>query len=111
MAHKSYRGKHIDMDTLRKANEDQVAMGNMKVNAKGDKLGRGGEIVESASSRTRKHYNTTSTTRQTVSIKDDADDQAVFPEEVAPKAKKKTKTVEREDSDGNIVINEAEDDS
>lgn len=45
---KTYRtalGKVIDMDNLRLANEETIAIGNMKVNARGDELGPGGKIV------------------------------------------------------------------
>lgn len=38
-------GKHLDMDSLRLANEETIAIGNMKVNARGDELGPGGKIV------------------------------------------------------------------
>ena len=39
-------GKTIDMDRLRVANEETIAVGNMKVNARGDKLGTGGTVSE-----------------------------------------------------------------
>lgn len=39
-------GKQIDMDRLRVANEETIAVGNMKVNARGDKLGNGGEVAQ-----------------------------------------------------------------
>lgn len=39
-------GKSIDMDRLRVANEETIAVGNMKVNARGDKLGNGGNVAE-----------------------------------------------------------------
>lgn len=39
-------GKQIDMDRLRVANEETIAVGNMKVNARGDKLGTGGEVAQ-----------------------------------------------------------------
>lgn len=39
-------GKSIDMDRLRTANEETIAVGNMKVNARGDKLGTGGSVSE-----------------------------------------------------------------
>jgi len=45
---KTYRtalGKHVDIDSLRLANEGTIAIGNMKVNARGDELGPGGEVV------------------------------------------------------------------
>lgn len=37
-------GKVLDMDNLRLANEETIAVGNMKVNARGDELGPGGKI-------------------------------------------------------------------
>lgn len=40
-------GKAIDMDNLRLANEETIAIGNMKVNARGDELGPGGRVVKS----------------------------------------------------------------
>ena len=39
-------GKAIDMDNIRLSNEDVIAVGNMKVNARGDELGFGGKIVK-----------------------------------------------------------------
>ena len=45
---KTYRtaqGKQIDMDMLRKKNELTPAVGNARVNARGDELGPGGKIV------------------------------------------------------------------
>lgn len=44
--HKSARGVAVDMDRLRLANETAIAVGNMKVNARGDQLGPGGKIVK-----------------------------------------------------------------
>jgi hypothetical protein len=39
-------GKQIDMDALRVANEDYIAVGNMKTNARGDELGPGGKVIK-----------------------------------------------------------------
>jgi hypothetical protein len=39
--HVSYRGKTIDMESLSRNNEQVPAIGNMKVNAKGDQIDRG----------------------------------------------------------------------
>ena len=44
--HTTARGKQIDMSALQLANEHVVAIGNMKVNARGDVLGSGGKIVK-----------------------------------------------------------------
>ncbi len=44
-AYKTARGKVIDMDKVKLANETVTAVGNMKVNARGDKLGVGGQVI------------------------------------------------------------------
>ena len=41
----SVRGKEIDMEKLSLRNEKTPAVGNMKVNARGDEIGVGGKIV------------------------------------------------------------------
>lgn len=41
----SMQGKPIDMEKLTLKNELTPAIGNMKVNARGDELGAGGQIV------------------------------------------------------------------
>jgi len=41
----SMQGKQIDMEKLNLVNELTPAIGNMKVNARGDELGPGGKIV------------------------------------------------------------------
>jgi hypothetical protein len=43
--HKSMRGRDVDMDLLRKKNELTPAIGNARVNARGDELGPGGKII------------------------------------------------------------------
>ena len=43
--YKSANGKTIDMDLLRQKNELTPAVGNARVNARGDELGEGGKIV------------------------------------------------------------------
>ena len=48
MTRKVYRtmlGKEIDMDSLMARNETMPAIGNVKVNARGDELGPNGEII------------------------------------------------------------------
>jgi hypothetical protein len=41
----SMRGKEVDLEKLNLKNETVPAVGNMKVNARGDELGAGGKIV------------------------------------------------------------------
>tara|TARA_B100000029_G_scaffold9313_2_gene9894 strand:+ start:3114 stop:3521 length:408 start_codon:yes stop_codon:yes gene_type:complete len=43
--HISMQGKAIDMDLLRQKNELTPAVGNVRVNARGDELGPGGKII------------------------------------------------------------------
>ncbi len=43
--YRSANGKSIDMDLLRQRNELTPAVGNARVNARGDELGPGGKIV------------------------------------------------------------------
>ena len=43
--HLSMQGKAIDMDLLRQKNELTPAVGNVRVNARGDELGPGGKII------------------------------------------------------------------
>ena len=44
--YKTMTGKQIDMDLLRQRNELTPAVGNAKVNARGDELGPGGKIIK-----------------------------------------------------------------
>lgn len=59
---KTYRtamGKQLDIDSLRIANEETIAVGNMKVNARGDKLGPGGTVAETRNQTMTKVYGAT----------------------------------------------------
>ena len=43
--HKTMQGKEIDLDKLRIRNESTLAVGNAKMNARGDELGPNGKSV------------------------------------------------------------------
>lgn len=43
--YRSMQGKEVDMNRLVNQNEMTVAVGNVKVNARGDELGPGGKII------------------------------------------------------------------
>jgi hypothetical protein len=61
MAKQIYRtaqGKPIDLDALRVRNEQSVAVGNMKTNARGDELGPGGIVVRTREQVMKEYYNT-----------------------------------------------------
>ena len=44
--YRSMQGKPVDMDLLRQRNELTPAVGNVRVNARGDELGAGGKIIK-----------------------------------------------------------------
>jgi len=54
--YRSARGRYIDMEKLRLSSEETIAVGNMKVNARGDELGFGGEVVKSRNDVMRDYY-------------------------------------------------------
>ena len=59
MAKRTYRsasGKMVDMDTLALKNETVIAVGNMNINARGDKLGQGGKIMQTREELIAEHY-------------------------------------------------------
>ena len=45
MSRRTMQGKTIDMDKLISQNELMPAVGNLRVNARGDELGAGGKII------------------------------------------------------------------
>jgi len=44
-AYKSMQGTEVDIEKLRNQNELALAVGNARVNARGDEIGPGGKIV------------------------------------------------------------------
>ena len=49
-------GEGVDMDMLRLANETTIAIGNMKVNARGDQLGSGGKVIKTRAQVMSEHH-------------------------------------------------------
>lgn len=45
MVYRTMQGKEIDLEKLMRKQELMPAIGNMKVNARGDELGQGGKII------------------------------------------------------------------
>lgn len=42
----SLRGKEVDMEKLNLRHETTLAVGNMRVNARGDEVGAGGKVIK-----------------------------------------------------------------
>lgn len=54
--YKSMQGKVVDMDLLRQRNELTPAVGNARVNARGDELGAGGKIIKKREDVMKEYY-------------------------------------------------------
>lgn len=103
--HVSYRGATIDMEALMRENSKAVAVGNMKVNARGDQLGKNGEVTKTADQIAREKHRVQSAIVHTglkgkqPQVENVSLEQAAKP---TPKVEKKTKEVEL--PSGDIVI-------
>ena len=54
--YRSMQGCMIDIEKLRAANEETIAVGNMNVNARGDVIGAGGQVVTTKADVVAKYY-------------------------------------------------------
>ena len=54
--HYTYKGKPVDMGALLMMNQHAVALGNANLNARGDQLGQGGEIIQTAEQIAEEYY-------------------------------------------------------
>lgn len=103
--HVTYRGVTIDMDSMRRENEKVPAIGNMKVNAKGDQI-NGGKVTKTADQLARENHRVQSTVVRT-GLKGPVPKSPVQAIEAPKKAKVKeapAKTKEVELDNGDIVI-------
>ena len=56
--YRTMQGRMVDIEKLRGANEQVPAVGNMRVNARGDVLGPGGAVLKSKESVMKDYYET-----------------------------------------------------
>ena len=85
--YRSAQGKMVDMDLLRQKNELTPAVGNAKVNARGDELGPGGKIIKKREEIMAEYYRDNPKT--SVPDQEPVRQQAVQPE-AAPEMTKKS---------------------
>lgn len=57
----TFQGKQIDMDQLLQRNETMPAVGNIRVNARGDELGPDGKIIRTREEVLSEYYDSTPT--------------------------------------------------
>ena len=91
--YKTSQGKIVDMDMLRQRNELTPAVGNARVNARGDELGPGGKVIRKREDVLKEYYETA---------------QGVADQTPVRKAKSVTESVTKEDEwveddEGNFV--------
>ena len=92
--YRSMQGKSVDMDLLRQRNELTPAVGNAKVNARGDELGPGGKIVRPKEEVLKDYYKASSGVKDEIATKKGAAKTEPTAEELAEW---------EEDDDGNFV--------
>lgn len=104
--HRSMRGKLVDMDLLRKRNELTPAVGNSRVNARGDELGAGGKIIRKADDKVREHYKVAGKVRSSSGrANPKAEESVVIAEELTEAEQEMLEQDDEwiEDEDGNFV--------
>jgi hypothetical protein len=89
---RSNRGVSIDFDALMAKAGDSTAVGNMRVNAQGDVLGKGGEIVQRNEDRVRAYYKNNPRSSTASSLKGGTPTQKLQPDAAPPLAPKTVAT-------------------
>ena len=113
------QGKQIDLDLLIKRNEMTPAVGNARVNARGDELGPGGKIIRKKEEVVKDYYNSRPVVDEPTKKREvakptlspaEAAAMAEFDEEPVPVKKTTTRTATKtaepkwvEDEDGNFI--------
>lgn len=54
--YRTMQGREVDMDQMLQKNETVPAVGNVRMNARGDELGQGGKVVRSREEIVSKYY-------------------------------------------------------
>ena len=109
--YKTAKGKNVDLDLLIQRNELTPAVGNVRVNARGDELGPGGKISKKREDVLASYYNQTKTMQDETELSPtESQEIAEFDDEPVPKKTTKTSSpvVKEEDSwvedeDGNFI--------
>ena len=109
--YKTMQGKQIDMDLLRQRNELTPAVGNAKVNARGDELGPGGKIIRKKEEVLKDYYENSSSMPEEIAVRRDQKAEVVQPTSTKKATKASAPIPEGkdltddwvEDEDGNFV--------
>ena len=100
------RGKAVDMDLLRKRNELTPAVGNARVNARGDELGPGGQIIKKREEIVGEHYAVANASQQRAAATSEIDEvEEVVVENLVKTAA--TRTTKKSASPAEVAAEEA----
>lgn len=94
MGYRTMQGKIIDLDKLMSQNELMPAIGNMKVNARGDELGPGGKIVKRREDVVAAYYEDNPNARINIQSAPVAEEASAVPAPVATTTKQTKKSEE-----------------
>lgn len=102
---RSYLGQEVDVSAIIQQQGDNIAVGNMKVNGRGDVIDSSGNVVKTSDQRVREHYKSSEIKTETVSLKPPVVDDIIDSPLAKPKVAKKART-EIVDESGNISYGE-----
>lgn len=68
--YRTSKGAIVDVDALRVANERTIAVGNMRTNASGDVIGKGGKVIKRRDEIAKEYYRDNPRAVKNASIKD-----------------------------------------
>ncbi len=102
--HVTYRGTPVDMDSMRRENEETPAVGNVRANARGDRLSKG-TVIKTADELARERGRVKSVVVNT-GLKGPVPQKPEEPQLEAPKHHKKPK--EKELPSGDIVVDQGD---
>ena len=67
----SFRGKNVDISSLARKYGSNIALGNAHMNGRGDRLGKGGKVIETREEMLKKYYNANTKKQAQVNLKDE----------------------------------------
>jgi hypothetical protein len=103
--YRSMRGKAVDMDLLTKKNELVPAVGNAKVNARGDELGPGGVILRKREDIVKEYYSQVGSSKRPKPTADVETEEAV--EETVVEKPKAARTTKKSATPAEVAAEEA----
>lgn len=90
--YRTKKGQIIDYESYVSKHQKEIAVGNAQYNARGDTLGKGGEIVKTVSERANEYYQDNPKAVKRVSIKDSSKQSVEQGEPPIDQTKKTVKT-------------------